>query len=134
MTLSTVLSQASNGNGAAVNGRGLRHRKMTRREAVKLAVDIASGRPFLPSLHHLADIFGVPVASLSKEVKARAVAQEASATSAEEDSGEVEVDDMKFPVEEVLSVLSPLTQAWYAASPVEREDFLREEIVSRVIC
>jgi hypothetical protein len=114
-----------NGNGSAVNGRGLRHRKMTRREAVELAADIASGRPFVPSLHHLADIFGVPVGSLSKAVKARAATQEANAPE--------EVDYMELSVERIPTELSALTQAWYAATSEERETFLREEIVPRVI-
>jgi hypothetical protein len=106
---------------------------MTRREAVKLAVDIASGRPFVPSLHHLADIFGVPVASLSKEVKARAAAQEASAAPEEVDYTPEEVDYMELSVEKIPTELSALTRAWYAASPEERESFLREEIVPRII-
>jgi hypothetical protein len=100
---------------------------MTRGEALELAADIASGRPFLPSLHHLADIFGVPIASLSKAVKARATAQEASAAPEEADYAPEEAGYMEF------SELSALTQAWYAASPEEREIFLREEIVPRVI-
>jgi hypothetical protein len=133
MVLSTVLSQASNGNGAAVNGRGLRHRKMTRGEALELAADIASGRPFLPSLHHLADIFGVPIASLSKTVKARAAAQEVSTAPEEADYAPKEVDYMELSIEKVPTELSALTQAWCTASPEERENFLREEIVPRVI-
>jgi hypothetical protein len=112
-----------NGNGSPVNGRGLRHRKMTRAEAVELAADIASGRPFAPSLHHLADIFGVSLGSLSKAVKARAAAQEVSAA-----SEEVYLGGSRFSTE-----LSVLTQAWYAANSDERESFLREEIVPRVI-
>jgi hypothetical protein len=101
---------------------------MTRSEAVQLAADIASGRPFVPSLHHLADIFGVPVGSLSKAVKARAATQEANAASEE-------ADYLDLPIEPIgkVSELSALVQAWYSASFEERESFLREEIVPRVI-
>jgi len=106
------------GNGSAVNGRGLRHRKMTPREAVELAADIASGRPFVPARHHLADIFGVPMRSLSEAVKARAAAQEVPAEG-----------PAKTPIEEVAVEDVPpdvsLVRAWHSATPHDREWFVR---------
>jgi hypothetical protein len=123
-----------NGNGSAVNGRGLRHRKMSRDEAVELAADIAAGRPFVPSLHHLADIFGVPVGSLSKAVKARTAAQEAASSEEAEEAGHY----VEIPPE--LDRLGRLDQekgwalvhAWYLASSEVREGFVREVGVDAV--
>jgi hypothetical protein len=133
MTLTTNFSHPSNGNGSAVNGRGLRHRKMTRSEALELAADIACGRRFDPSLHHLADIFSLPIGSLSKAVKARAATQEASAAP-------MEVDYMDFPIEptepveliEKEKALSALVHAWHFASFEVREGFVREVGVDAV--
>jgi hypothetical protein len=114
--------------GGVVNGRGLRHRKLTRSEAVELAADVATGRrPFVPSLHHLADNFGVSVGALGRAVKARTAAQEVNATPEEVDYVDLPIE----PIEEVPG-LSALMQAWYAASSDARENFLCDEIVPRI--
>jgi hypothetical protein len=112
-----------NGNGGGiVKGRGLRHRKMSRSEALQLAADVASGRPFVPSLHHLADIFGVPIGSLSKAVKARTEFQKKNATEVEEVTAE--------PPGPFGALV--LARAWYSAPPNDREWFVREVGVDAV--
>jgi hypothetical protein len=124
MALNIPLSHSSNGNGGgAINGRGLRHRKMTRSDAVQLAADIASGRPFVPSLHHLADIFGIPVGSLSKAMKARAAAQEALAE--EVPAGEVFAEGASAEIETSMERVEKLAFAWLNLDMREREDFVR---------
>jgi hypothetical protein len=132
-TAATAVKAHQNGNDSgAVNGRGLRHRKMSRNQALELAADIATGRPFVPSLHHLADIFGVPVGSLSKAVKARAAAQEAEVASEEADRY------VELPLElDRLGRLDrekgwALVHAWYLASSEVRESFVREVGVDAV--
>jgi hypothetical protein len=64
-----------NVNGS-VNGRGLKHRKLTRQEAVSLAADLVSGQQQLkPSLEQVCDLLPVvTVAAVRAELKARAAA------------------------------------------------------------
>jgi hypothetical protein len=93
---------------------------MDRNEAARLAADIAAGRPFTPSIQQAAALTGASVRLVTEVLKTRAAFQKKAV--------EPEVGYMEFSTE-----LSALTQAWYAASPEEREIFLREEIVPRVI-
>jgi hypothetical protein len=62
------------GNGSTpVNGRGLKHRKLTDQQRVALAADIATGsRPYVPSLAETCSALNVPVAAVRAELKARA--------------------------------------------------------------
>jgi hypothetical protein len=138
-TAATAVNPHPNGNGSgAVNGRGLRHRKLTRSEALELAADVACGRPFAPSLHHLADIFGVPVGSLSKAVKARTAAQEAPVEVALTE--ETPIEPQVAIGEPLLEPFGTLLWGWRAATPVERESFVREigvdavwDVITRLI-
>ena len=60
-------------NGSAINGRGVKHLKLSREELIALAADVASGvRPIDLSLRQAADMFGVSPAAVSAELKARA--------------------------------------------------------------
>jgi hypothetical protein len=115
-----------NGTGDAVNGRGLRHRKMSRSEAARLAADIASGRPFMPSIKQAAALTGAPIQLVTEVLKTRAALPEKAG------EPEVVIPDLSSE-SSALSEPSALTYAWYAASSEERENFLREEIVPRVI-
>jgi hypothetical protein len=55
-----------------VNGRGIKHRKLTHQELVSLAADIATGsRPYVPSLAHTCSALGVPIAAVRAEIKRR---------------------------------------------------------------
>ena len=65
---------AATGNGSTpVNGRGIKHRKLTRQGRVSLAADIVTGsRPYVPSLAQTCTVFDVPVTAVRAEIKARA--------------------------------------------------------------
>jgi hypothetical protein len=107
-----------NGDGSTVNGRGLRHRKMNRNEAARLAADMASGRPFTPSIQQAAALTGASVRLVTEVLKTRAALQRAV--------------EPEVGITELSSVLTALEQAWYAASPAEREDFVRSVGVDAV--
>jgi len=60
-------------NASAINGRGIKHLKLSRRERIGLAADVASGvRPLDLSLAQTCTLFDVPPAVVSAELKARA--------------------------------------------------------------
>jgi hypothetical protein len=71
-----IVKNSPNGNGA-VNGRGLRHRRLWPGERIALAADVATKqRLFEPSLGQVAHLFGVPIVQLRAELKARAAHQQ----------------------------------------------------------
>jgi len=104
-----------NGNGRAINGRGLRRRRMGRNECIQLAADLASGRPYTPSIQQAATIMGVPARLVGQELKARTTTQEKPAE-----------------IETSMERTARLGFAWLAASVEEREDFVREVGVDAV--
>jgi hypothetical protein len=60
-------------NGSAINGRGVKHLKLSREELIALAADVASGvRPIDLSLAQTCAVFDVPPAAVGAELKARA--------------------------------------------------------------
>ena len=57
----------------SVNGRGVKHLKLTSQERISLAADIATGaRLFEPSLTQTCSCLDVPIAAVRAEIKARA--------------------------------------------------------------
>src|SRR5262249_56224945 len=60
-----------------ISGRGLRRRKLSRTERVRLAADLASGQLHLhPSLAQVSQLVGMAAAKVREELKARAAARE----------------------------------------------------------
>jgi hypothetical protein len=56
----------------AVSGRGLAHRRLTRKQRVQLAADLATGQRRLdPSMGQISVLLGVPSAAIAAEIKAR---------------------------------------------------------------
>src|SRR5215831_16032715 len=72
-----IVKSIPNGNGsAAINGRGLRRRKLTLDQRIDLAADIASGRRLLhPSIKSTAASLKITPAQVSERLKARAQAE-----------------------------------------------------------
>jgi len=72
-----IVKSTPNGNGsAAINGRGLRRRKLTLDQRIDLAADIASGRRLLhPSIKATAASLKITPAQVSERLKARAQAE-----------------------------------------------------------
>jgi hypothetical protein len=68
-----IVPKNQNGNGSdTINGRGVLRRKMTSRERVSLAADVALGVTQLaPSIKQTAAAVGVPTAKIRAELKAR---------------------------------------------------------------
>jgi hypothetical protein len=131
MTYIVENSCTVNGNGGGiVNGRGLRHRKMTRDQAVQLAADVASGRPFRPSVHQSADIFGVPLSHVTKELNARTAARKN--TTKPELVVPVVPAVTTEPASTVTPTLKALVQIWHASNPEERGRFVREHLLPLV--
>jgi hypothetical protein len=95
------LQSVNSGEPEVVRGRGLAHRKLSRKQRLSLAADLATGQCRLdPSLGQISIITGMPVAAISAETKARATRNgNGHATAATE----------------------ALVRAWDAASEHERE-------------
>src|SRR5262245_61267611 len=72
-----IVKSTPNGNGsAAINGRGLRRRRLTLDQRIDLAADIASGRRLLhPSIKATAASLKITPAQVSERLKARAQAE-----------------------------------------------------------
>jgi len=69
----TLRPVTGNGSKPTVNGRGVKHRKLTRQERISLAADIATGsRPYMPSLAETCSVLDAPIAAVRAEIKARA--------------------------------------------------------------
>jgi hypothetical protein len=81
MQTHSEISPSVNGSKPPVNGRGLAHRKLSRKQRLSLAADLATRQCRLdPSLGQISAITGMPVAAIRAEIKARAVQADAHAT------------------------------------------------------
>ena len=90
-----------NGN-AHISGRGIRRRKLSREQRIRLAADLVSRKAQLdPSIIQSAALLSVAPADVSKELRARAAAREAK------------------------QATLILINAWDDASETEREDAVR---------
>src|SRR5262245_49519169 len=68
-----ILRSQANGNGSAINGRGLNRRHLTLDQRIDLAADLASGRRLLhPSIKSTAASLKVTPLQVSGRLKARA--------------------------------------------------------------
>jgi hypothetical protein len=86
-----------------VNGRGLAHRRLTRKQRLRLAADLATRRRRLdPSLGQISLLLGVPAPAIRAEVKAR---------TAQRENGQAKTADVL-----------PLVHAWDNASEDERRE------------
>src|SRR5262249_19955943 len=73
--MNTLIQKSTLAVNGSISGRGLAHRKMTPKQRLGLAADVATGtRPYVPSLAQTAATFGVNVARLRQELKEREVA------------------------------------------------------------
>jgi hypothetical protein len=106
-----------NGNVPHISGRGLRRRRLSRQERVRLAADVIAREAQLDlSIRQASDLLGVAATEVSAELRARAAAQEAE------------------------RVTSLLVEAWEAASALEREEAVQAigvadawDVLSRVV-
>jgi len=100
----------ANVNGSYVSGRGLARRKLSNKQRIKLAADLACGQLQLqPSLAQASELVGVSQTKVREELRTRAAARETECNS--------EVD---------------LIEAWHRASEAEREAAVRVIGVSTV--
>jgi hypothetical protein len=107
-----------NGNGA-VNGRGARRRKLTDRQRIVLATDVALGLvPLQPSIKTSAAAIGVSPADIRAELKARTV-REAKQWAAEARWRSQE------EAEAVNAEADSIVSAWRLSSPEAREAAFR---------
>ena len=68
-----ILRSQSNGNGSAINGRGLRRRKLTLDQRIDLAADFVSGqRQLVPSFKHAAALLRTTPTQVRERLKWRA--------------------------------------------------------------
>jgi len=67
-----ILRSQSNGNGSAINGRGLRRRKLTLDQRIDLAADFVSGqRQLVPSFKHAAALLRTTPTQVRERLKWR---------------------------------------------------------------
>src|SRR5215813_811838 len=111
-----IVKSTPNGNGsAAINGRGLRRRKLTLDQRIDLAADIASGRRLLhPSIKSTAASLKITPAQVSERLKWR-VQQEARRQEAER---RLQVQE---GAERVNAEAEILADAWRSTSAEARE-------------
>jgi len=70
-----LLSGISSSVNGSVNGRGVKHLKLSSQERVSLAADVATGvRSYEPSLIQTCSLLDVPIAAVRTEIKARSAA------------------------------------------------------------
>src|SRR5262249_58467931 len=68
-----ILRSQSNDNGSAINGRGLRRRKLTVNQRIDLAADLVSGqRQLVPSFKHAAALLRTTPTQVRERLKWRA--------------------------------------------------------------
>ena len=68
-----ILRSQSNGNSSAINGRGLRRRKLTLDQRIDLAADFVSGqRQLVPSFKHAAALLRTTPTQVRERLKWRA--------------------------------------------------------------
>jgi hypothetical protein len=105
MQIHSENSQSVNGSKPPVNGRGLAHRKLSRKQRLSLAADLATGQCRLdPSLGQISAITGMPVAAIRAEIKVRAARE----------NGRSPKD-----------LAAAIVEAWDKASELEREVAVR---------
>jgi len=115
-----IVKSIPNGNGsAAINGRGLRRRKLTLDQRIDLAADIASGRRLLhPSIKSTAASLKITPAQVSERLKARAQ-QEAAWRAAEARwRSQAEAEAVNVAADRLVS-------EWRLSSPEAREAAFR---------
>jgi hypothetical protein len=99
-------SQSVNGS-KPVNGKGLKRRKLTLDERVKLAVDLVTGeKPFKPSVTQACGLVSAPQRAVAAELKARAARENGH-------------QPPRTPV-------AALIEAWDQATELEREVALED--------
>lgn len=90
-----------------VSGRGIRRRKLTRRQRVTLAADLVSGEARLaPSLNQVCELLRIPPVDVRGELEA--------------------------PTRETAQTTSALIGSWHAATEPEREEAVRTIGVAEV--
>jgi hypothetical protein len=121
-----IVKNCSNGNGAAINGRGVAHVKWRGRR-VALAADVATGRrQFAPSLSQLSSLFDVSTADLRAELKAREARQRLLAERDERERQAAERWAIIQAEAEAVNVgADAIVTAWNTASPEAREAAVR---------
>jgi hypothetical protein len=122
-----IVKNSTNGNGAAINGRGVAHLKW-RGQRVALAADVATGRrQFAPSLSQLSSLFDVSTADLRAELKAREARQRQLAERNERERQAAEqlaaeqLAAVQAEAEEANRLVTEIVAAWNAASAEARE-------------
>jgi len=139
-----IIKSSQNGSGTAINGRGLAHRRLWPGERIGLAADVAAKqRAFEPSFAQVADLFGVSLAQLRGELKARQANQrrraELEATQAAEQQA-AERLTAQLEAEAVNTSATEIVAVWDAATPEAWEAAVRtigvahvREVVARVV-
>jgi hypothetical protein len=101
-TLTTPTIANGNSGIPHISGRGLRRRRLSRQDRVRLAADVIAREAQLDlSIRQASDLLGVAATKVGAELRARAAAQEAE------------------------KATSLLIEAWEAASALEREQAIR---------
>ncbi len=101
-TLTTPTIANGNGGIPHISGRGLRRRRLSRQDRVRLAADVIAREAQLDlSIRQASDLLNVAATEVGAELRARAAAQEAE------------------------KATSLLIEAWEAASALEREQAIR---------
>jgi len=119
--MNTLLKSSAHGNGVAVNGRGLAHRKMSVEERIRLAADLAVGQVRLePSLAQAAELCGVTTPQIRQELKARAEEQPDFLTLLVEGTAQA-LADQQAEAEHANEEADQLIAAWNATPPEARE-------------
>jgi hypothetical protein len=114
-----ILRSQSNGNGSAINGRGLRRRKLTIDERVDLAADLVSGqRQLVPSFKHAAALLRTTPTQVRERLKARAQ-REAERLRAERRW------QVQNEAEAVNAEADSIVREWRLSSPEAREAAFR---------
>ena len=109
----------SNGNGSAINGRGLNRRHLTLDQRIDLAADLASGRRLLhPSIKSTAASLKITPAQVSERLKVRAQ-QEAEWLRAERRW------QVQNEAEAVNAEADGIVSEWRLSSPEAREAAFR---------
>lgn len=123
-----IVPKNQNGNGSdVINGRGVLRRKMTSRERIGLAADVALGPTRItPSLKQTAVVVGVPTTKLRAELKARAKTTRFADSKRWGPSLKAHEQEktVVFKARELERAIA-LIHAWYFASDEDRAEALR---------
>ena len=114
-----ILRSQSNGNSSAINGRGLRRRKLTLDQRIDLAADFVSGqRQLVPSFKHAAALLRTTPTQVRERLKWRAQ-REARRQEAERRLQAQE------EAEAVNAEAEILADTWRSVAPESREVAIR---------